>query len=147
MVKSASSLPLIAIFNVISSGPKVKKRSTCATPWLMLIEKCPVFISMGIPAVKAAVVRSECSHGVGAHPMHGGDRVAEVGRLHSPSGKYPASAWAIHRSSQKCRASVAHSSSVMDHLSGGLFEPLRREAQSESSHRLGGSVAAAQPNL
>lgn len=32
-------------------------------------------------------------------------------------------------------------------LSIGLFESLRREAQTEPSHRLGGSVAAAQPNL
>lgn len=32
-------------------------------------------------------------------------------------------------------------------LSAGLLEPLRREAQTEISHRLGGSVAAAQPNL
>lgn len=30
---------------------------------------------------------------------------------------------------------------------GVLLEPLRREAQPESSHRLGGSVAAAQPSL
>jgi hypothetical protein len=41
----------------------------------------------------------------------------------------------------------AHSMSFIDHLSGGLFEPLRREAQTEPSHRLGGSVAAAQPVL